>query len=238
MEQVELTAEKRTVFGKKTKRLRKAGLIPATLYGPETEAMSLQVSELELRGVLNIAGTNQLIRLRIEGADEPSMILAREIQRDVITHSLLHVDLYQVVMTEKITAEIPLDFVGEAPAVAADEGLLMRGLDSVEVECLPGALVDAIEVDVSVLEEIDQAIHVKDLVVDDSIEILTSPDEVVAKVLLVKEEVFEEVVEEEEIVAPEVEFIAPEEREYIPEEEELEPEEGEREEEGEEAWPE
>lgn len=235
MEQVELTAEKRTVFGKKTKRLRKAGLIPATLYGPETEAMSLQVSHLELRRILDIAGTNQLIRLRIEGADEPSMVLAREVQRDVITHSLLHVDLYQVVMTEQITAEIPLEFVGEAPAVAANEGVLMRGLDSVEVQCLPGALVETIEVDLSVLEEIDQSIHVKDLVVDDSMEILTSLDEVVAKVLLVKEEILEEVVEEE-IAAPEVEFIAPEEREYVPEEEELEPEEGEREEEGEEAW--
>lgn len=218
MEQIELRAESRDVFGKKTKRLRMSGLIPATLYGPRTEPVSLQVRERDLRSVLDRAGMHQLISLRIDQADRPRMTLAREVQRDVITRSLLHVDLYEVVMTETITAETPLTLVGEAPAVATKAGLLVRGLDSVQVQCLPSELPEYIDVDVRVLEEKDQAILVKDLVVDEAVEILTNPEEVVVKVLPIKELVVEEVVEEE-VEPVEVEVIAAaKEREEEPEE--------------------
>ncbi|HUW94940.1 MAG TPA: 50S ribosomal protein L25, partial [Anaerolineae bacterium] len=139
-------------------------------------------------------------------AGKPRMILARDVQRDVITQSLLHVDLYEVVMTEKITAEIPITLIGEAPAVAAKEGLLVRSLDSLQVHCLPDQLSEAIEVDLSVLQEADQAILVKDLIVGQDIEILTSPDEVVVKVLALREEVLEPV-EELEAEPAEVEVI-------------------------------
>ena len=231
MEQIELRAESRDVFGKKTKRLRRSGLIPATLYGPRTEPVSLQVRERDLRSVLDRAGMHQLISLRIDQADRPRMTLAREVQRDVITQSLLHVDLYEVVMTERITAETPLTLVGEAPAVATKAGLLVRGLDSVQVQCLPSELPEYIDVDVRVLEEKDQAILVKDLVVDEAIEILTNPEEVIVKVLPIKELVVEEVVEEE-VEPVEVEVIAAaKEREEEPEEvlEEAEQPEGEAE---------
>ncbi|MGB3904152.1 MAG: 50S ribosomal protein L25 [Anaerolineae bacterium] len=218
MEQIELRAESRDVFGKKTKRLRRSGLIPATLYGPRTEPVSLQVRERDLRSVLDRAGMHQLISLWIDQADRPRLTLAREVQRDVITHSLLHVDLYEVVMTERITAETPLTLVGEAPAVATKAGLLVRGLDSVQVQCLPGELPESIDVDVSVLEETDQAILVKDLVLDEAIEILTNPEEVIVKVLPLKELEVEEVVEEE-VEPVEVEVIAAaKEREEEPEE--------------------
>jgi len=228
MEQIQLRAERRNIFGKKTKRLRRAGFIPATLYGPRMEPVSLQVQERDLRRVLDRAGTSHLISLRIDEADRPRMTLAREIQRDLITHSLLHVDLYEVVMTEKTTAEIPISLLGEAPVVAQKTGLLVRGLDSVQVQCLPGELIESIEVDVSVLRETDEVILVKDLPVDEAIEILTNPEEVVVKVLPVRALV-EEVVEEE-VEVPEVEVItAAKEREEEPEEDLEEAEEEEQE---------
>jgi len=146
----------------------------------------------------------------------------------LITHSLLHVDLYEVVMTEKTTAEIPISLLGEAPVVAQKTGLLVRGLDSVQVQCLPGELIESIEVDVSVLRETDEVILVKDLPVDEAIEILTNPEEVVVKVLPVRALV-EEVVEEE-VEVPEVEVItAAKEREEEPEEDLEEAEEEEQE---------
>jgi large subunit ribosomal protein L25 len=206
MEQIELRAQTRNVFGKKTKRLRRSGLIPATLYGPRIEAISLQVPERDLRLVLDRAGMNQLIALWIDQADKPRMTLAREVQLDLITRSLIHVDLYEVVMTDRITADTPLVLVGESPGVVSKAGLLVRGLDSVEVQGLPGELPESIEVDVSVLEEKDQAIFVQDLVVDEAIEILTNPDEVVVKLLPLREEVIEEIVLEE-VEAAEVEVI-------------------------------
>ena len=213
MEQIELRAETRNVFGKKTKRLRRSGLVPATLYGPRIEAISLQVPERDLRLVVDRAGMNQLITLWIDQADKPRMTLAREVQRDLITRSLIHVDLYEVVMTERITADTPLVLVGESPGVVGKAGLVVRGLNSVEVQGLPGQLPESIEVDVSVLEEKDQAILVQDLVVDDAIEILPNPDEVVVKLLPLREVVIEEIVLEE-VEAAEVEVItAAEERE-------------------------
>ena len=206
MEQIELRAQSRTVFGKKTRALRRSGIVPATLYGPRTEALSLQMAAKELNAVLHQAGTNRLISLRIDDAGKPRMILARDVQRDVITQSLLHVDLYEVVMTEKITAEIPITLIGVAPAVINKEGLLVRGIDSLHVHCLPDQLSEAIEVDLSVLEVQDQAILVKDLIVGQDIEILTSPDEVVVKVLALREEVLEPL-EELEAEPAEVEVI-------------------------------
>ncbi len=215
MEQIELRAETRHILGKKTKRLREGGLIPATLYGPRTDPLSLQLVERDLHLVLQKAGTNRLITLWVDDADKPRMTLAREIQRDVITQSLVHVDFYEVVMTEKITAEIPLSLVGEAPAVAEKTGLLVRGLDSVHVQCLPTDLVEYVEVDVSVLKEPDQVILVKDLVVSGAIEVLTSPEEVVVQVLRPRAKLLEE-----EVEALEVEVItAAREREEVPEEE-------------------
>lgn len=206
MERIELRAQTRNVFGKKTKRLRRSGLIPATLYGPRIESISLQVPERDLRLVLDRAGMNQLITLWIDQADKPRMTLAREVQRDLITRSLIHVDLYEVVMTERITADTPLVLVGESPGVVSKAGLLVRGLDSVEVQGLPGELPESIEVDVSVLEEKDQAISVQDLVVGEAIEILTNPNEVVVKLLPLREVVIEEIVPEE-VEAAEVEVI-------------------------------
>jgi large subunit ribosomal protein L25 len=218
MNQLELRAQTRTLFGRNAKKLRREGIIPATLYGPRTEAMSLQVPERELMTVLDQAGTNRLIALLVDDGDKPRRILARDVQRDVVTQSLLHVDLYEVVMTEKITADMPISLIGESPGVAKKEGLLVRGLDSIQVHCLPDRLSETIEVDISVLREKDQAILVQDLVVGEGIEILTNPDEVVVQLLPIREAVIELEVEEEAEVA-EVEIIkAPKEREERPEE--------------------
>jgi large subunit ribosomal protein L25 len=218
MKELELRAETRTLFGRNAKKLRREGLIPATLYGPKTKAVSLQLPERELMTVLDEAGTNRLIALFVDDGNKARRILARDVQRDVVSQSLLHVDLYEVVMTEKITAEIPIALIGESPGVAKKEGLLVRGLDSIEVHCLPDRLGETIEVDISVLEEKDQAILVQDLVVGEGIEILTHPEEVVVQLLPLREVVIEPLVEEEVEVA-EVEIITtPKEREERPEE--------------------
>jgi large subunit ribosomal protein L25 len=166
--------------------------------------MSLQVPARDLRAVLSSAGTNRLINLWVDDGDKPRLTLAREVQRDVTTQAMLHVDLYEVVMTERITGEVPLTLVGVAPVVGRKEGLLVRGLDSLQVHCLPDRLGDAIEVDLSILERTDQAILVRDLVVDEDIEILTNADEVVVQVLPVREEIL---VVEEEVEPGEVEVI-------------------------------
>lgn len=217
MEQIELKTQKRKVLGKKVKSLRREGLVPAVLYGHETDSVPLQVEERELNRILAQAGGHRLISLKIGRSRKRQMALARDVQWDVISGKPLHVDFYAVVMTEKITTAVPLTFVGEAPAADQVGAIVLQGLDEVEIECLPGDLIEAIEVDVSELEEIDQSIYVKDLRVPPAVDILTDPEEIVARVAWAAAE---EVVEEVVPVAPEeVEVIAKGKEEEEPEEE-------------------
>jgi len=217
MEQIELKVQKRDVSGKKVKRLRREGIVPAVLYGRETESVALQVEERELSRVLAQAGEHRLIALQIGQSKKPQMVLTRDVQWDAITSRPIHADFYAVVMTEKITTEVPLVLVGKAPAAEKAGTILLQNLDEVEIECLPGDLIEAIEVDVSVLAEMDQAIYVKDLRVAPTIEVLTDAEELVAKVdWAAREEVVEEVVP----AAPaEVEVITKGKKELEPEEE-------------------
>ena len=206
---VELVAERRALFGKKVKRLRREGQVPAVMYGRGFDPVPLQFEERRLQQVLSHVGGSQLIGVRIEGEDQQEMTLVRAVQRDPIRLNVLHVDLYRVEMTVRITAEIPLEIAGESPVVQSNEGILLQGVSTIEVECLPGDLVDAIEVDISDLTELDQSLHVRDLAIPSSIDILTDVDEMVVRVVpMVTEEALEEELEEALLpVVEEVEVI-------------------------------
>jgi large subunit ribosomal protein L25 len=203
MEQIELHAEPRNLTGRYVKRLRAQGYVPAILYGSQIEAMPIQVETKALQNVVTKAGGNTLIALQV-GKQKPVLALAREIQRDVIRHNLLHVDFFQVVMTEKITAEVPLVLLGEAPAVSEQGGILVHGLNTVEVQCLPADLPSSIEVDLSPLTEFNDLVTVADLQVPSSVTILSDPDSVISRIeapRIVEEEEEEELIEEIEVSA-------------------------------------
>lgn len=208
MEPIELKAERRTIIGKRVRGLRREGLIPAVLYGPKTEPIPIQCPERELQRVLARAGGTNLISLRIDGAGRPRMALVRDVQRDPITNELRHVDFYQVVMTEKVRAEVNITFIGQPLPVQQKVAMLLQGTDSVEIECLPGDLIHSIEVDLSTLQAMDDAIYVRDLRVPDNITILTDGDELVAKVQRFRIAEVEEVGEAVEVAPEEVEVIA------------------------------
>ena len=206
MDQIELFASPRQVLGKQVKALRRAGLVPANLYGRAVEPLALQVDAKLLSRVLSRAGMSRLITLSVEGRKEPQLALARDIQREPITGSLYHVDFFAVLMTERIRVEVNIVVVGESPAVQRGEGVLVQALNSIQIECLPGDLVDVIRVDVSNLDKIDAQLAVKDLRVSDRVKVLADPDEMVVRVTPVREEKVEEVVPTVE-AAPEVEVI-------------------------------
>ncbi len=193
MEEITLSARPRTVTGKQVRKLRRSGLIPAVIYGHRTEPMSVQIDERALRQVLQRAGGNQLIKLQVGDGDESRMVLLREVQRDPIKRRPLHVDLYEVIMTERIRTEIPVVFTGASPVVKRGDGLMYHGVEAVEVECLPGDLIAHIEVDLNGLTEMDQDITVGDLKLGDKFEVLSDPGEVLARVIPARaEEVIEE----------------------------------------------
>jgi large subunit ribosomal protein L25 len=198
--------------------LRRAGQIPINLYGRSVEPMTLQVDARTLGRVLLRAGTTRLITLNVQG-HEPQVALARDIQREPITGSLYHVDFFAVSMTERIKLQVSIVLTGESPAVQRSEGVLVQAMNTVEIECLPGDLIDAIRVDVSQLDKVDAHLTVKDLPVSEGVKILADPDETVVRVTPVKEEKVEEVVPTAEAAA-EVEVIekGKKEEEEVPEE--------------------
>jgi large subunit ribosomal protein L25 len=190
-DEILLTAQPRELIGKKVKQLRRNGMIPAVVYGSHLDKpLSLKIEEKALLAVVAKAGRNRLIRLGLDG--EQRMVLTRQVQRNPITGRLVHVDFQEVSMTEKTTSQVPLVLVGASPAVARGEGLLIHGINTVEIRALPGDLPSSIEADVSGLADLNQAITVGELKVSDKIEILTPRDEMVAKVVPVKEEVITE----------------------------------------------
>ncbi len=189
---VELVATKRSLRGSRVKHLRREGWVPGVMYGHGYEAVPLQFERQDLRQVLSRIGGSQLIDIKIDGENDAEAALLREVQRDVITREVLHVDFYRVMMTETITTEIPLLTVGDSPVAEQKEGILLHGVAEIEVECLPGDLVDALEVDLSELTEIGEAILVSDLAVPSGIHILTDPDEVIARLVPLEEVELEE----------------------------------------------
>lgn len=210
VDDLKLQATARNVLGKKTRFLRRQGITPAHLYGHDIKSLTLQCDTTELRQMIAQAGRTRLINLEVDGK-QPRSVFVREIQRDEVSRQLLHVDFYQVKRTEKIAVDVPIVFTGEAPAMKEKRRMLTHGITSLSIECLPGNVPPQIEVDLSPLEEIEQAIHVKDIVLDPDITVNANPEQLVVKVseAVVKEVVEEVVAEVEEEVEAEAEAEAP-----------------------------
>jgi large subunit ribosomal protein L25 len=183
MEKLSLSATVRTAQGKSNKLLRSHGLVPAVSYGHGSKPESLTLESKLLEKVYSQAGGNKIISLKI-GEGRAKNVLIHDVQQDVITGLIRHADLYVVRMDELIRTEIPLHFIGESTAVYQDEGTLVKNLEVIEIECLPGNLPDAFEVDISVLDDFEKSITVADLAIPEGVKILVEePSEIlVAKV--------------------------------------------------------
>jgi large subunit ribosomal protein L25 len=206
-ETFEVNAARREIAGKQVKALRAEGLVPAVLYGPTREPLMLQVPERELAITLAKAGGSAIIQIKFEGEDLPAIV--RDVQRDNLRDSLIHVDFYAVAMDRAIRTEVPLEFVNEPDLVASGEAMLVTGLTSVEVECLPGDLPSSIEVDTTQLVDMDTVINVSDLPVPEGVTIMVDPDELIATLTYPERAVEEEEEGEEEMLfdAEDVEVI-------------------------------
>ena len=190
MDDLTLQADNRDVLGKKTRFLRRQGITPAHLFGNDIKSMALQCDTAELQRIIAHAGMTRPVSLEIETEKQPRSVFIREIQRDEVRRQLLHVDFYQIRKGEKIKVEIPIVLVGEAPAMKGKGRMLAHGITSLSIECLPDKLPSQIEVDLSQLEELEQPIHVRDIVLAPEITVHADPDQLVVKVTeaLVKEE--------------------------------------------------
>lgn len=203
----------REVTGKKVATLRRKGVVPVHLYGGEAPSLTLQVESPVLRKVLPQVGTNKPVSVQVEGRPGEDICFVREVQRHPVTEDFVHVDFLRVDVTKKVTALVPVVYVGEPPAVRNLNGVLIQALPSIEVEALPMRMPGSIQVDVSILDTFDKSIHIRDLVVSSDVAILASPDDLIARVAPPKKE--EEPVAEAAapVAAAEVEVIAKERKE-------------------------
>ncbi|MBN1202191.1 MAG: 50S ribosomal protein L25 [Anaerolineae bacterium] len=204
-ESIVLEATKRTISGKQVKTLRAEGLIPGILYGPELEAVPLQLEWVELRPVLRKAGGSQLIELTV--GDQTYNALVRSVQRAPVKGDVLHIDFLRVRMNVAIRTEVPIVLVGEALTLEDIGGALNQEIVSVEVECMPANLPAEIRVDISSLAEIGAVIAASDLPELDGVTYHIERDDVIVSTAYLQrpeevEEVEEELLEEE--VEPEV----------------------------------
>jgi len=200
MEELKITAAKREVLGKRNRFLRSQGFTPAHLFGHSLESLTLQCDTNELKKIIAHAGTTRLVSLRIDGDKAPKSVFVREIQRDALGKILLHVDFYQVTKGEKMTMDVPIVLVGEAPAMKGKGRMVSRGITVLSIECLPEKVPPQIEVDISSLVDLEQAIKVKDIVLDPDIAVHVDPEQLVVKVT----EVTIKIEEEKPVVAEEV----------------------------------
>src|SRR4030042_2071194 len=182
MQERKIEAKKRDVLGKKTRFLRRQGITPAHLFGHSLESLAIQCSTDELMKIVAHAGTTRLISLKVEGDQDAKPVSLREIQRDAMSRQLLHVDFFQVRKGEKMTMDVPIVLVGESPALKGKGRILSRGINVLNIECLPEKVPPQIEVDISVLTELDQSLHVKDIVLDPEIQVHDDPEQLLVKV--------------------------------------------------------
>ncbi|NPV76913.1 MAG: 50S ribosomal protein L25 [Anaerolineae bacterium] len=193
MEKAVINATRRTVTGKKVGSLRREGKLPAVIYGHHVDATPITLDKRQTTRVLQQLTASSLVTINLEGKEHAALV--REKQRDYILGDLLHVDFQIVSLTEKIRATVSVELTGTAPAVKEYNGIVLTGLEELEVESLPQDLPERFIVDISKLAKIGDSIHVRDIQAGDKVEILTDPDEMIVIITGGAKE--EEITEEE-----------------------------------------
>lgn len=200
MEEIVFKATRRSNIGKKSEQLRRAGQLPAIVYGKHVEPTPISLDMREASRLLAGVSSSHLVTIDLEGT--PLRALVRERQRNPIKDSLVHVDFLAVSMTEKLTAKVQIVLHGESLAVKQNVGVLVSGVEEIEVECLPADLPETIVVDVTGLKAVGDTVKVGDLPIDTrKVDVLTDPEEMV---VLITAPAVEEIVEAAAEAEPEV----------------------------------
>ena len=182
MDTLTLQLEPRSVVGKKVGALRRQGITPTHLYGMGIEPLILQGESPVLQRLVASAGGNIPVTVSIKGEEGSHLTFIREVQRHPVTEAILHVDFFQVPMTEVTQAEVPVILVGESPAVRLNSGILFHALHTILVECLPLDVPQSVELDISGLDDFEKALRGSDIDLGDKVTVLTDPDELIVRV--------------------------------------------------------
>ena len=191
--QIKLNVQTRDVKNSKAKSIRIDGYVPAVVYGVGFDNINIKIKRHDFVHVFNLAGESNLIDLNIDDKKVIKVII-KDVQKDVIKSDIIHADFYQVNMDKKIITEIPLNFIGESLAVKQLGGTVIKNMDNLEVECLPGDLVSHIDIDLGRLRIFGYLIRLNDIKLPQGMELVSKTNEVVISVT--------EAIKEEKIIQP------------------------------------
>jgi large subunit ribosomal protein L25 len=176
----QLNVVKRETLGKKVKAMRRAGAVPANIYGRHVDSLAVAVQFDELRNLLRHHNRNDILYLQVDGEERPTFM--REVQRNPVSDKILHVDFLQISLTEKVRMEVPIHIVGKAPAVETYGGILTHPSTTIMVEALPLAIPNMLEINVSGLTEIGQTLHASDLIAPEGVTIVSDAEQTLVRV--------------------------------------------------------
>ncbi len=186
MEKVVLKATKRTVTGKQVSQLRRQGLLPGVVYGYKIEPTPISMEAHSTGLILPKLTSSSIVTIDLEGKQIPALV--RETQKNYIKNVYTHIDFQAVSLTEKLRTYVSLHFFGTAPAIKDFQAAIVNNLSEIEVEALPTDLPERIEVDLSKLAALGDAIHVKDLGLPAAVTVLTDGEELVVVATATREE--------------------------------------------------
>jgi large subunit ribosomal protein L25 len=176
-----VSAEPREVLGKKTASLRRAGIVPAVVYGHGRKSQAIQLDARAFDELLRTTSRNSLVDLKIGGGRAVPVLLQGIHEHPVKRHPI-HADFYVVKMTEELHLDVPVNYVGESVAVDKMGGTLLHMREHVSVSALPTDLPHALDLDITPLDAFETMLYVRDLVVPSGVTVLTDPDEPLARV--------------------------------------------------------
>ncbi|SRR6266498_3477232 len=186
MDKVVLKAVKRDVTGKQVKAMRRAGQLPAVIYGRRVEPIAITLNAHDASLILGKLTSSSLVTIQLDGKEYPSLV--REKQRNYIKGKITHVDFLAVSLTEKIRASVRIELAGVSPAVKDLNAVLVRNIEQLEVECLPTDLPERVIIDISKLNQVGDGIRVGDVNLSENVRILNDADEMIVVTTLEKEE--------------------------------------------------
>ena len=191
----------RETIGKKVKRLRLEGVMPANIYGRGIESRAVQMPSRSALAMLREHGLNTLVEIDVEGEDAPRSVVVRGTQRHPVTRELQHIDFYQVDLNRVIQASVPVHLTGEAPAVATHHGVVLQGMDTVLVEALPASMPTSLDVSIDSLVELEATLTVGDIQLPEGVRLLIDAGSMLVRVAppRVEEETQEAILEGEEV---------------------------------------
>lgn len=179
MSKFTLKAQKREILGSKVKKLRKAGLVPASVFGKGVDSLSVSVNAVDFAKVYKQAGETSLIYLKVEGENKERPTLIKSLDMSPIKNEVLTIDFHQVNLKEKVTAQVPLEIIGESEAIKSQVAILSQNLHEIEVECLPTDIPEKFEINLEVLKEVGDSLKVADLSVLGEVEVMTDPETII-----------------------------------------------------------